>query len=137
MTIITNFALQVGTLQVRVRRDADEQMVLAHVHNRLSNLVSELTIQIFKDDWSRSSSVYHLPTTASFSTYPPPMTSTGHNYSRIGSTTDNFYSNNALRTQMMTLGSSWVQLEEWLSLLTKNLIWLAIFQPQKAVNSPF
>lgn len=101
-----SFGVLVGTLQVRVRRDADEQMVLAHVHNRLSNLVSELTIQIFKDDWSRSSSVYHLPTTASFSTYPPPMTSTGHNYSRIGSTTDNFYSNNALRTQMMTLGSS-------------------------------
>jgi len=40
---------------VRVRRDADEQMVLAHVYNRLANLVSVLTVQIFKDDWSRPS----------------------------------------------------------------------------------
>ena len=30
-------------------------MVLAHVSNRLSNLVSLLTVQIFKDDWTRSS----------------------------------------------------------------------------------
>ena len=42
-------------MQVRVRRDADEQLVLAHVYNRLNNLVSRLTIQIFKDDWSRAS----------------------------------------------------------------------------------
>lgn len=47
--------MQAGCVQVRVRRDADEQLVLAHVYNRLSNLVSCLTIQIFKDDWSRSS----------------------------------------------------------------------------------
>jgi len=42
-------------VHVRVRRDADEQMVLAHVYNRLANLVSVLTVQIFKDDWSRPS----------------------------------------------------------------------------------
>jgi len=46
---------QAGSVHVRVRRDADEQMVLAHVYNRLSNLVSVLTVQIFKDDWSRPS----------------------------------------------------------------------------------
>ena len=28
-------------------------MVLAHVANRLSNLVSVLTVQVFKDDWTR------------------------------------------------------------------------------------
>ena len=49
-------SLQAGSVQVRVRRDADEQLVLAHVYNRLNALVSRLTIQIFKDDWSRSSS---------------------------------------------------------------------------------
>jgi len=51
-----SFGSLAGCVQVRVRRDADEQLVLAHVYNRLNNLVSKLTIQIFKDDWSRSSS---------------------------------------------------------------------------------
>ncbi|XP_064602001.1 zinc transporter 6-A-like [Liolophura sinensis] len=50
-----SFGTLAGSVQVRVRRDADEQLVLAHVHNRLSNLVAVLTIQIFKDDWSRGS----------------------------------------------------------------------------------
>ena len=49
------FYIQAGSVHVRVRRDADEQMVLAHVYNRLANLVSVLTVQIFKDDWSRPS----------------------------------------------------------------------------------
>lgn len=38
---------------MRIRRDANEQMVLAHVTNRLYTLVSTLTVQIFKDDWIR------------------------------------------------------------------------------------
>ena len=42
----------VGSLHVRVRRDANEQQVLSHLSNRLSNLVSNLTIQVFKDEWS-------------------------------------------------------------------------------------
>lgn len=46
---------QAGSVHVRIRRDADEQMVLAHVTNRLNALVSTLTVQIFKDDWSRPS----------------------------------------------------------------------------------
>ncbi|XP_060077095.1 zinc transporter 6-like [Ylistrum balloti] len=50
-----SFGCLAGSVQVRVRRDADEQMVLAHVYNRLSNLVNHLTVQIFKDDWTRSS----------------------------------------------------------------------------------
>lgn len=49
------FGMMAGSVHVRVRRDADEQMVLAHVYNRLANLVSVLTVQIFKDDWSRPS----------------------------------------------------------------------------------
>lgn len=31
-------------------------MVLAHVYHRLSNLVPVLTVQVFKDDWTRGSS---------------------------------------------------------------------------------
>ncbi|KAH9519584.1 hypothetical protein Btru_003076 [Bulinus truncatus] len=51
-----SFGTLAGSVQVRVRRDADEQLVLAHVYNRLNNLVHHLTIQIFKDDWSWSAS---------------------------------------------------------------------------------
>ena len=42
-----------GSLQVRIRRDADEQLVLAHVWNKLAGIVNILTIHIFKDDWMR------------------------------------------------------------------------------------
>lgn len=66
-----SFGTLAGSVQVRVRRDADEQMVLAHVYNRLSNLVSQLTVQIFKDDWTRASS-YNLLAGSSFpSPFPP------------------------------------------------------------------
>lgn len=44
---------QAGSVHVRIRRDANEQMVLAHVTNRLSTLISTLTVQIFKDEWAR------------------------------------------------------------------------------------
>ncbi|XP_060501170.1 zinc transporter 6 isoform X1 [Panthera onca] len=47
------FGSLAGSVHVRIRRDANEQMVLAHVTNRLYTLVSTLTIQIFKDDWIR------------------------------------------------------------------------------------
>ncbi|KAJ8387302.1 hypothetical protein AAFF_G00157980 [Aldrovandia affinis] len=49
------FGSLAGSVHVRVRRDANEQMVLAHVTSRLSALVSTLTVQIFKDDWIRPS----------------------------------------------------------------------------------
>ncbi|KAJ9577654.1 hypothetical protein L9F63_005734 [Diploptera punctata] len=59
-----SFGKMAGSLQVRVRRDADEQLVLAHVVDRLSNLVSVLTVQVFKDDWTmrKASSVPHAST---------------------------------------------------------------------------
>ncbi|CAO2604247.1 Zinc transporter 6 [Lemmus lemmus] len=47
------FGSLAGSVHVRIRRDANEQMVLAHVTNRLYTLVSTLTVQIFKDDWVR------------------------------------------------------------------------------------
>ncbi|XP_032072183.1 zinc transporter 6 [Thamnophis elegans] len=47
------FGSLAGSVHVRIRRDANEQLVLAHVTNRLSALVSILTVQIFKDDWIR------------------------------------------------------------------------------------
>uniref|UniRef100_A0A4W3JYH8 Solute carrier family 30 member 6 n=1 Tax=Callorhinchus milii TaxID=7868 RepID=A0A4W3JYH8_CALMI len=49
------FGTLAGSVHVRIRRDANEQLVLAHVTNRLSTLVKTLTIQIFKDDWVRPS----------------------------------------------------------------------------------
>ncbi|XP_067901419.1 zinc transporter 6 isoform X2 [Heterodontus francisci] len=51
------FGTLAGSVHVRIRRDANEQLVLAHVTNRLSTLVKTLTIQIFKDDWVRPSLV--------------------------------------------------------------------------------
>lgn len=42
-----------GSVHVRIRRDANEQLVLAHVVHRLHALVGTLTVQIFKDDWAR------------------------------------------------------------------------------------
>ncbi|KAM9726513.1 zinc transporter 6 isoform 2-T2 [Menidia menidia] len=47
------FGSLAGSVQVRTRRDAPEQLVLAHVSNRLLPLVSSLTVQICKDDWTR------------------------------------------------------------------------------------
>uniref|UniRef100_A0A1I8IQ05 Zinc transporter 6 n=1 Tax=Macrostomum lignano TaxID=282301 RepID=A0A1I8IQ05_9PLAT len=52
-TWLTGFGQLNGCLQVRVRRDASEQLVLAHVTNRLAHLVPGLTVQVYKDDWSR------------------------------------------------------------------------------------
>ncbi|KAJ8366112.1 hypothetical protein SKAU_G00149430 [Synaphobranchus kaupii] len=49
------FGSLAGSVHVRIRRDASEQMVLAHVTSRLSTLVTALTVQIFKDDWTRPS----------------------------------------------------------------------------------
>ncbi|KAL9953096.1 hypothetical protein ACROYT_G040456 [Oculina patagonica] len=51
-----SFGRMAGSLHVRIRRDASEQMVLAHVTNKLSSHVTHLTVQVFKDDWIRSSS---------------------------------------------------------------------------------
>ncbi|XP_030626816.1 zinc transporter 6 [Chanos chanos] len=59
------FGSLAGSVHVRIRRDANEQMVLAHVTNRLYTLVSTLTVQIFKDDWIRPSLITGtLPTNA-------------------------------------------------------------------------
>lgn len=48
-----SFGVLAGSLHVRIRRDADEQLVLAHVWNKLAGIVQILTIHIFKDDWMR------------------------------------------------------------------------------------
>ncbi|CAF3210890.1 unnamed protein product [Rotaria socialis] len=48
-----SFRTLVGSLHVRCRRDADEQLVLAHVWNKLADVAQILTIHIFKDDWLR------------------------------------------------------------------------------------
>lgn len=41
-----DFTTMAGTIDVRVRRDADEQLVLAHVTEKLSSVVSILTVQV-------------------------------------------------------------------------------------------
>ena len=48
-----SFGVLAGSLHVRIRRDADEQLVLAHVWNKLAGVVHHLTVHIFKDDWIR------------------------------------------------------------------------------------
>lgn len=48
------FGTLAGSVHVRVRRDANEQLVLAHIVDRLSGLVPELTVQVFKDEWAWS-----------------------------------------------------------------------------------
>jgi zinc transporter 6 len=44
-----SFTKMAGSVVVRVRRDADEQLVLAHVADRLFPIVPELTVQVNKD----------------------------------------------------------------------------------------
>ncbi|KAM9847735.1 zinc transporter 6 [Aulostomus maculatus] len=68
------FGSLAGSVHVRIRRDANEQLVLAHVTNRLLPLVSTLTVQIFKDDWTRPL----LTGTLSSSSVPPPGTAEGY-----------------------------------------------------------
>ncbi|KAG7468817.1 zinc transporter 6, partial [Solea senegalensis] len=63
------FGSLAGSAHVRIRRDANEQLVLAHVTNRLLPLVSTLTVQIFKDDWTRPLLTGGLPS----SSYAPPL----------------------------------------------------------------
>ncbi|CAF1330524.1 unnamed protein product [Adineta steineri] len=48
-----SFGTLVGSVHVRCRRDADKQLVLAHVWSKLANVAQILTIHIFKDDWLR------------------------------------------------------------------------------------
>jgi len=41
----------IGTLTVKVRSDANEQLVLAKVTNIFSHLITNLTVQVEKEDW--------------------------------------------------------------------------------------
>ncbi|KAG2467280.1 ZNT6 protein, partial [Polypterus senegalus] len=71
------FGSLAGSVHVRIRRDANEQMVLAHVTHRLYTLVSTLTVQIFKDDWIRPSLVtgaipVGMLNLSEYSSLPPP-----------------------------------------------------------------
>ena len=51
----------VGTLKVRVTKNADEQLVLSQVHKIFSPLLSNLTIQVEKDDWNLNSISNDIP----------------------------------------------------------------------------
>ncbi|XP_051274122.1 zinc transporter 6 [Dicentrarchus labrax] len=65
------FGSLAGSAHVRIRRDANEQLVLAHVTNRLLPLVSTLTVQIFKDDWTRPLLTGALSSSASIAPLGP------------------------------------------------------------------
>ena len=57
---IVSFGTLGGLIHVRIRRDANEQLVLAHVTRRLNPVVQYLTVQLFKDDWFHSASVHAI-----------------------------------------------------------------------------
>lgn len=67
-----SFGVLVGSLHVRIRRDADEQLVLAHVWNKLAGLVQVLTVHIFKDDWIRRTT-HQLVYNQNYMPYQPPV----------------------------------------------------------------
>ncbi|XP_055783881.1 zinc transporter 6 isoform X1 [Salvelinus fontinalis] len=86
------FGSLAGSVHVRIRRDANEQMVLAHVTNRLFPLVSTLTVQIFKDDWIRPSLSVLPASTLSpsdhggLSSFVPPPPKSSEDMDRLTST---------------------------------------------------
>ncbi|XP_056291128.1 zinc transporter 6 isoform X2 [Pseudoliparis swirei] len=94
------FGSLAGSAHVRIRRDANEQLVLAHVTNRLLPLVSTLAVQIFKDDWTRplltgtlsssSSATSSAPTLGpegyATSSVPPPLLTSGGEMDPLTST---------------------------------------------------
>jgi len=57
----------VGSLYVRVRSDANEQVVLSKVTNLFSPLVTHLTVQVEKDDWALPSVAHATSTESSLS----------------------------------------------------------------------
>ncbi|TRY91626.1 hypothetical protein DNTS_021769 [Danionella cerebrum] len=69
------FGSLAGSLHVRIRRDADEQLVLAHVTHRLHALVHTLTVQILKDV-SYSSHPLRPTHSPQLDSMPSPSTST-------------------------------------------------------------
>ncbi|CAK9304725.1 unnamed protein product [Gordionus sp. m RMFG-2023] len=50
---VLSFGHTVGTVKVRCKRDADEQLVAAHVTDKLSPMVTDLTVEIVKDSYAR------------------------------------------------------------------------------------
>lgn len=63
-----SFGVLAGSLHVRIRRDADEQLVLAHVWNKLSGVIKHLTIHVFKDDWIRRTTHQLVYNSSNFNT---------------------------------------------------------------------
>ncbi|GLD69709.1 zinc transporter 6 isoform X2 [Lates japonicus] len=74
-----------GSAHVRIRRDANEQLVLAHVTNRLLPLVSTLTVQIFKDDWTRPLLTGTLSSSSSPSSPSAPPLGPAEGYAALSS----------------------------------------------------
>lgn len=79
------FGSLAGSAHVRIRRDANEQLVLAHVTNRLLPLVSTLTVQIFKDDWTRPLLTGALSSSSSSPSGSAPLLGPGEGYAALSS----------------------------------------------------
>uniref|UniRef100_A0A914I4X2 Cation efflux protein transmembrane domain-containing protein n=1 Tax=Globodera rostochiensis TaxID=31243 RepID=A0A914I4X2_GLORO len=69
-----DFNTIVGTVDVRVRRDADEQTVLRTVRNKLSSVVNYCTVQVLKD--SSTGWAYHRQYQSPL--YQPSTTASAH-----------------------------------------------------------
>ncbi|KAI6177692.1 hypothetical protein M3Y97_00935800 [Aphelenchoides bicaudatus] len=62
-----------GTVDVRIRRDANEQRVLAIVTEKLSSVVHILNVQVLKDVTASWSAVSSMPMSSGLSSVPPPV----------------------------------------------------------------
>ena len=54
---------QAGLLYIKVKRDADKQLVLHQVTSKLAGHVTHLTVHITKDEWSVSPMASHSGST--------------------------------------------------------------------------
>ncbi|CAD6196564.1 unnamed protein product [Caenorhabditis auriculariae] len=77
-----DFNQLVGSVDVRVRRDADEQNVLALVTEKLSSVISVLTVQVVKDAAWSAQDQYSGGSVSSFSNFKE--TSHGHSHGGDG-----------------------------------------------------
>lgn len=83
-----------GSVHVRIRRDANEQLVLAHLVDRLSNLVSDLTIQVFKDEWTWSTTTLQILNESALK-FPPLSSSVASTVSLNGKANNNILTTTA------------------------------------------
>ncbi|PAV66163.1 hypothetical protein WR25_20966 [Diploscapter pachys] len=75
-----DFLKVVGTVDVRVRRDADEQAVLTRVTEKMSNFIHVLTVQIVKDATWQQAHEFSTSNGGVASSRQPAVTAHGHSH---------------------------------------------------------